>query len=142
MADSWRLVSKREKEIMLRLLSLRAAIILFSMLVLQGCIRTMMTGIYLDRKERAPVVVTEDAKAVKDCSFVSEIRSETAIGYVLDPNLSLSFVIAYATEKAFDDGANVFLIQEKTCNPFSETIKASVQGRALRCPAPLPPQTL
>lgn len=101
-----------------------------------------MTAIYLDRKERAPVVVTEDAKAVKHCSFVSEIRSETAVGYLLKPTQSLSFVIAYATEKAFDDGANVFLIQEKTCNPFSRTVKASVRGRALRCPTPLPPQIL
>ena len=108
---------------------------------LQGC-QAIIGGtvygvekVYLS-KDRSPIYVTEDDKAVAGCVFKMDVEGERLLGGPFLEDQTLERVIADLTDEIYEGGANVLLIKEKSKGFWG----SSVVGKGYSCTTiPAPP---
>lgn len=111
---------------------------------LHGCAETVIVGgggkIYL-AKDRAPVLVTENANDVVRCEFKKNVEESRAWGGLLLQDDAMERVIADLTTETVDAGGNVLLIRTKSKGFMGSSAKGEVY-RCLDNNAPVPPPPL
>lgn len=103
---------------------------------LQGCAEAVVGGavagggkLYL-AKDRAPVLVTENANDVVGCEFKKKVEESRAWGGLLLQDDAIERVIADLTTETVEANGNVLLIRKKQ----KGFMGSSAIGEVYRCP--------
>ena len=116
-------------------------VLLVASVYLQGCQAIIGGAVYgVEKvylaKDRSPIYVTENDKAVAGCVFKKDVEDHRWLGGFFLQDQTLERVISDLTTESYEAGANVLLIKEKSKGFWG----SSVAGKAYHCTTiPAPP---
>ena len=96
--------------------------------MLCGC-EYVIGKVYLDRRTRAQIYLTENEHDISGCDFIKHVKSSSRWGGLLLQNEALESVISDLTHESAQAGANVLLIRKKS----KSMMGSSASGDAYLC---------